>query len=491
MSMEQQNKPAKKKGFSNFLHSKKLRYGGFSALLIAGVIALTVLINVAVTALDNNWNLKADMTANNMFKISTQTQNVMKGLTTPVKFIGLFPEGSMNEITELLNRYRALNPSMVEIQTVDITKNPTFTSKFVDSTETVAQDSIIVTSGDETRYRVVDPSSMYEYDYNYQTFQSTVKAFIGEQALTNAVVFVSSEEQSRAFFLSGHSETPLSSYQYVVPQLEQFNMLVKEIGTNELSDLRAGDILIVSSPQRDLSDDERETLKTYLENGGHMIFMRSATDAELPGFDSLLALFGVTVEHDLVVDPASSMAQSPVIVVPEMADHDITKSLTANGLFSVLPYASSFSLPTVQENSRTVSSILSSSSESYGKVDLQSEQIERQDADLPGPRTLGVAITQEHATGLTTKIAAFGNSFFITDSSVSTYSGNRDLFYNAVRWMQGESTAVSIVGKSLVGNRINIATYTQLYTLAALVVIVIPLVILGVGMFIFLKRRHL
>lgn len=479
------------KGFRAFFGRRGLRYSTFNIVLIVLVIAAVVLVNVGVSALDSNWDLRMDLTENGMYHISTQTEHILQNLTEPISLIGLYPEESLNELTQLLNRYRAINPQMINVRNVDIARNPTYAQKFVDSTETVPNNSVVITNADETKYRVVSPNDMFELEINYQTGAQTPKAFIGEQVITNAIVYVVSENQDRVFFLQGHAEAILDSYNYVIPQLEQRNAVVGTIEGTDIGSLLPEDILVIVSPQRDLSSDEREAIKLFLENGGHMLYLRGAGDAYLENFTSLMQLYGVTSHGDLVVDSARATTYGATVIVPEMKQSPITEKLIANNMFLVFPFTSSFDLPAVEQEGRTITPFLTSSGESYGKVDPMTENIDRAEGDLEGPRTLGVAIEQVNANGTTSKIAAFGNSYFITDEDFSSFSGNGDLFFNAVSWIQGETGAINIVGKSLVGNSLALSTMTQFYSISALVVGLIPAIALIAGLFIYLKRRHL
>ena len=493
-------KKASKASFKSVMGSKRFRYGGFSLLLTIIVVAVVVLVNVGVTALDNNWNLKLDVTANKMYDISSQTTNIMKNLKEPIRFIALYPEASANDqrttwVVELLRRYKQINPGMIEYESVDSAKNPTYANQFNTSGSGISDNSVIVVNAnDPSRFRVVDASSMYEFDYDMNTYQQYIKAFIGEQALTNAAVFVSSEDQQRVYFLKDHNEVPFSQYSsYAQSPIEQLNIAVAEMGMTELGKLEPSDILVVNSPQRDISPDERETLKNFLESGGKLLYMREGGGAELENFESLLALFGITVNHDLVIEGDESKYQmgNPTIIIPDMTSNDITSSLISSRLVPVLPLVSSFDITPIEKGTRTITPFLTTSNTAFGKVDLEDPNVTMGGSDLPGPRTVGLTVEENQINGNTTKIVVLGSTQFVSTSTFVSYSGNGDLFFNSIRYLQGTSSAVSIIGKSLLGNRLNVTSTTQLFALVGLVLILIPLVLIVTGLVIWLKRRHL
>lgn len=491
-----------KKGFSlkGALRSKRFRYGGFSLFLSIMVIAVVVLVNVGITALDDNWGLKLDVTSNSMYKISTQTTDILKNLTEPVTFIALYPESSANDqsttwILELLRRYKQINPTMINYESVDSVKNPAYANQFDTDGSGISDNSVIVVNdNDSGRFRVVDSTDMYEYDYDTTTYERYIKAFIGEQALTNATVFVTAQDQQRVFFLTEHNEVPFSQYSsYTQGPIEQLNILVDEIGLTGLGDLVPSDILVINSPQRDLSEDEREQLKSFLESGGKLLYMRNGMDPELPNFESLLALFGVTVNNDLVIEgnEANYYPGNPSVIIPNMSENDITSSLRSSNLVPVLPYVSSFSVSAIEKSTRTIDPFLTTSDAAYGETDFDDPNPTLGENDLPGPRTVGLTVEESQSSGMTTKIVALGNSQFVSASGMVSYSGNGDLFFNSIRYLQGQSSAVSIIGKSLLGNRLNITSTTQFLVLAGICLVLIPLILLATGLVIWLRRRHL
>ncbi len=496
MSEDAKKKGARLPSVKNLFSSKRFRYGGFSLFMIIVVVAVVILVNVGVTAIDDNWNLKLDVTSNQFFQLSAQTTQIMRGLTQPVKFIALFQEANQtNSTVELLNRYRAMNPGLIEVEIVDPVRNPTYTNQFNTDGSGIAEGSVVVTNADESRFRVVEYESMYELEFDTTTYQQYAKAFIGEQALTNATVFVSSADQQKVYFLTEHNEVPFSQYSgHVQGPIEQLNIEVGEIGLTGLNTLAPGDILVVNAPQRDLSTDEREQLKSFLETGGNLLYMRNGGDDELTNFESLLSLYGVEVQHDLVIEPdqAKNLNGNPTVPIPDLLSGDITSPMTSSNLVAILPGASSFEISNVSQSTRTIAPMLQTSASSFGETNLDAIEQTPGEEDLPGPRTIGLTMEQTSGDGkTTTKIVALGNSLFISNTNIAAYSGNLDLFYNSVRWLQGSSSAVSIVGKNLLTSRLNITSTMHFYLLAGLCVVVIPLILIVSGTVVWLRRRHL
>ena len=62
-----------------------------------------------------------------------------------------------------------------------------------------------------------------------------------------------------------------------------------------------------------------------------MLYLTDATCPELSGFESLLDLFGVKIDHTLVVEgDESQYYRSPAYLVPTIETHGVTAGLTEN-----------------------------------------------------------------------------------------------------------------------------------------------------------------
>lgn len=474
-----------------FLSSPKLKHGGLSVLIIAAVIVVVVVLNVAVSALDKGLGLSYDLSNNKLYTLSAQTQKAISALDKDVKIYGLMQTGSESTTVEnLLENYRKLSPDHIEVTTVDPVANPTFAKQF--TSENLNINSVIVTNGDGTRYRVIDQYDMYEFAYS--GYQAYPKSFIGEQKLTNAIGFVTADEVANCYFLTGHQEMSAANMAHITDYIEGENLIVGDISVTNITDLKAGDILIICMPQNDLSEDERVAIKGFLENGGYMIYMVDATCPALPVFESLLDLYGIGIDHTLVVEnDENSYYQAPVYLVPDITTHDITAGLTANNQVAVVPYATSITMPAISDADVEVSTLLTTSKKSYIKTNLDSTTPEKEEGDKDGPATVAMALRRVDQDGNDAgeKIVVFSGAGFVGSSTFYALSGNTDLMLGAIRWMNGEADTVTIVGKNLMTNSLRFNSTAEMYVMAVIAIIVMPVVILVAGLIVWLKRRHL
>ena len=472
--------------------SKKFRHGGFSVMMIAAVIVIVALLNVVVSTLDSMWGLSYDLSSNKLYTISAQSKKVVSQVDQDVKIYALMQSGSESSTVEnLLENYRKLAPDYIDVTVIDPVQNPTFANQF--TSEALSMNSVIVTNGDGSRYRVIDQYDMYEFGYT-SNYQSYVKSFIGEQKLTNAISFVTAEQVANAYFLTGHQEVSVTDLSFLVDYIEGENLVVENIDMTTIDKLKQGDILIIAAPKTDLSEDERVAIKAFMENDGYMIYLTDATCPTLPVFESLLDLYGIKLDHTLVVEGNENYYyRAPVYIVPDINDHEVNAGLIANEQVSVLPYATSLTLPAVAHNDIEVTPLLVTSKAAFGRVDLESTTTEKEEGDLDGPLTVALALSRVDSNGEDAgeKIVVYGASGFVTSSSFYTLSGNTDLLLGAIRWMNGEADTVTIVGKNLMNNSLRFNSTAEMYAMAAVAVIIVPVLVLVAGLIVWLKRRHL
>ena len=161
----------------------------------------------------------------------------------------------------------------------------------------------------------------------------------------------------------------------------------------------------------------------------------------------------------------------------------MTAGLTENEQVAVLPYATSLSLPAIEHDDIEAQAILTTSADSYAKVDLNSTVVEQEEGDLSGPLNVGIALREIDMDGndAGAKIVVFGSAGFVTSSTFYGISGNTDLLLGAIRWMNGETDTVTIIGKNLMTNSLRFTSTAEMYAMAGVGVFLMPVVVLAAG----------
>jgi ABC-2 type transport system permease protein len=247
--------------------------------------------------------------------------------------------------------------------------------------------------------------------------------------------------------------------------------------------------ILVYGPSSDLSEEEETMLSEYVTNGGKLMVAAGPTeDGTLENFAQLIAEYGVETQEGIVVEGNRDYYafQAPYVLMPEMQSDSITNSLIDEHYYPILPIAGALTVGT--STNGTVTTLLSTSDESFSKIDGYSlTTYEKEEDDIDGPFAVAVSITNDNEG----QIVWFAASDFLEDTYNSYSSGaNVNLGMNALSALVGESESMAIRSKSLSYNYLTISASTA-SVLKKIMIGLFPLIYLGIGVAVVLKRRRL
>ena len=471
----------------NSFRVKKFKYGGYATLMTAVVISIAIIINLVVDQI--NWKL--DLTQNQMFSLSDQTYKVLDNLKQDIKIIGLYETGKEDRvITEIIDRYQTRS-KRVTFTTIDPERYPQLVAKYEKDGTSLTTGSLIVESGD--RYKIINRYDLVNYSFSNAYNQPQAQSLAVEQRLTGAILYVTAEELPVIYMLEGHGEDSLA-YD-IIKQLEIENFTTENLNLMTQDEVpEDAHALVIFSPKRDLTKEEEEKLRKYLENEGRAIFIMKYLGEELPNFQALLKSYGVTIDRSMVVEGDNNMhAGNPLYLVPKLESHTILSPLKTSQMYMLVPGAQSIQILDVKKRSLKIEPLLVTSENSWAKTNMESTTIEKEEGDLEGPFNIAVAITDEvyeDNKKKETKLVVVGNADFLSYNLISQVPGNANFLLNSLNWIQDREESISIRPKSLTVPRLNINASQQLI-LAGVVIILIPLIILASGFIVWLRRRHL
>ena len=465
------------------MQKNAMRGGAYSVVITAVVLAILVAVNVFFSALPAS-STEYDISASKLYSVASNTRSVVSALTEDVTIYWIVQAGEEDAVIEkLLDRYESLSDHItVEKRNPDV--YPTFAEQYTDGT--VYNNSLVVECGDRSRY--ISNTDIYLtdaslYSYSYST------SFDGEGAITSAIDYVTNPDQPVVYTLTGHGEEDLPAT--FADSLEKENITVEELSllnTDEIPEDAA--CLIVYAPQSDISEAERILLEDYVAGGGKLLVMAGPVeDADLTNFYALLEPYGITAAEGIVVegDREHYAFSTPAILMPDLADSDITTPLVEEGYYVILPLAVGLEMG---ENTTgaTVTSLLTTSDAAFSKPDgYDMTSYEKEDGDLDGPFAL--AVNAAYSNG--GELIWVSSSAYLDDMYNAYSSGaNVNFTMNALSQLIGESEAMSIRAKSLNYNYLTISDSVS-GLLQVLMIGVIPLAFLGAGITVVVRRRRL
>ena len=471
--MKKQKKPA----------SLSLRGGSYSLILTAVVLALVMVLNVLAGALPENMT-KYDMSATKLYSVTGNTRAVISALEDDVTIYWIVQAGEEDDVIEnLLGRYESLSEH-IQVVKKNPDVYPAFAEQYTD--EPVQNNSLVVEAGERSRFIgyqdiYIQEPDLYSYTYN--------TSFDGEGAITSAIDYVVSEDLPKISILEGHGETELpASFK---EQMEKDNMELSALSLLTAETVpEDADCVVIFGPQSDISPEEKEILSGYVENGGKLFVAAGPVkDGALENLNSLLEDYGVTVADGIVVegDREHYALQTPHALIPELADHEITASLAEARYFPIIPISSGLEASEEVKESGRVTELLTTSELAFSKkAGYGLETYEKEEGDTDGPFASAVAVD----CGNDGKIVWFASSEFLMDMYNALSSGaNGDLAMNALAFLNGEREAMAIRSKSLNYNYLTISESVS-SMLQVMMIGVFPLLYLGVGAVVVLRRRR-
>ena len=460
-----------------------MRGGAYSAVLTAVVLAILIAVNVFVSAMPSSAT-EYDISASKLYSVTSNTKSVVNALTEDVTIYWIVQAGEEDDVIEkLLDRYESLSDHIaVEKRNPDV--YPTFAEQYTDGT--VYNNSLVVECGERSRY--ISNTDIYLTDASMYAYSYTT-SFDGEGAITSAIDYVTNPDQPVVYALTGHGEEELP--ETFADSLEKENITVEELSLLNSAEIpEDAACLLVYAPQSDISEAERDTLADYVEGGGRLLVMAGPVeDGELPNFYSLLEPYGVTAAEGITVegDQAHYVYPSPVTLMPDLGESDVTAPLAEEGYYVILPLAVGLE---VGENttSATVTSLLTTSDDAFSKPDgYDMATYEKEEGDIDGPFSLAVEVSYENGGGL-----IWVSSSTYLDDMYNAYSSGANVNFtmNALSQLIGESEPLSIRAKSLNYNYLTISDSVS-GLLQVVMIGLIPLAFLGTGIIVVVRRRRL
>ena len=473
-------------GARNSFRSRAFRAGGYSLAAAAIVIAIAVALNLMVGALPASWT-KVDLTDTGLYSLSSQTEQLVAGLEEDVTVYWIVQDGSQDSTMEqLLERYKSLSKHL-DVVEKDPVVYPSFAQQYTDAT--LYNNSLIVVCGDRSRY--ISYYDIYVTDYSsYYTNGTTSTQFAGESELTSAIDYVTNEDLPTVYTLTGHGESDLPSE--LSEGAEDENLLLEELSLVNGEDVpEDADAIILYSPQRDISSDEKDALLTYLQGGGKLLLVTDYTDTDMPNLAELMEYYGTALMDGIVLEGDSDhhMRGYNYYLLPDINSHDITQPLM-DGYYILMPVAQGITVSDELRDGLTVTQLLTTSDSAYAKADgYNITTFDKEEGDTDGPFALGVAITEEVEGGQTGIVWLTTSYMFDSDNNMRVAGANNDLFLNALDWMCQRESAISIRAKDLSTEYLTVPSSTA-STWSVILVAVVPLAFLAGGAVVTIRRRR-
>lgn len=463
----------------------RFRAGSYSVAAAAVVVVIAILVNMMVASLPTTMT-EIDLTADSIYALSDQTKRIAASLDKDVTMYIICNQGNEDDtIQRLLNRYADLS-SHIHVTSVDPTADPTFLSKYDLTISSLYENSVLVVSDSKNRLVGYDEIFVTEYSMDYYSYSYTAStSFDGENALTNALHYVSSDNLPKVYTLTGHGEQELSST--ITDMLAQDNFDYESLSllTAEEMPEDAGAV-IIHQPSTDLNEDEAALLLAYLENGGNVVLVTSYMPVDsMPNLLSVTRAMGLELGEGIIIEGNRNMRLSryPYYILPNVTTHTVTSAIKNAGYYILSP----LSQPIVETADTTadVTMLLTTSDEAYAKqAALEMTTTAQEDGDAQGPFNVGaISLNGGKLLWLT------GEGMFDSYIDNAVSGANSNLLMNTLNWMCEQEESISIRAKSMDATGLSV-TQSESSFWSAVMIGVIPASLVLLGIIIWARRKR-
>jgi ABC-type uncharacterized transport system involved in gliding motility auxiliary subunit len=461
---------ASRESLTNVLGERSTKYGANA--VVYSLVFLAIVVAVNYLASHHNW--RWDLTAQNVFSLSSQSKGVLAKLDQPVE-VHAFVEGGADPATEdLLDGYHYASDKF------------TFHMVDPDKERDLAE-----------RFKVTELPTLH-IQYGDQT--GTVTREVTEETVTNGLIKATRATKKVACFLDGHGEPDSESreargFSGLRDALRNENYETRKVLLATEQDVPSEcTVLIVAGTEKPLFEHETSALSTYLRSGRSALFLVPPRRGQQLG--GLLEPWGVRLTDSVVVDQVVRLFQGPALGLQILAStygtHPITAGFSERTIF---PLARAVQADAAGKTGISAVEIVKSSPSSWAETDVtgvfERGEAEQGDKDLKGPVALAVAVTGKHKEmGFgkegETKLVVVGDADFANNQFIAQLF-NRDLLLNMMNWLGGQEELISIRPRAIKASRAQLSP-DESRRIFFLSVLIMPELLLLLGLTVWWRR---
>lgn len=496
---------------SKIAKHRRLKFGALAIGLTAAVIALIVIVNAIFSALAQKYLWIIDMTDSLVFSISEQSKNILDPYRSKedshidITFCMPADELDANYYSNLVHNLALQYEEefdFVHVNYVDIINHPDGIAKYLTSSVDSPKTTSVIISDGGTDSRLIDYTAFYTYDQ--QT--GNIFAFNGEYKYTSSMLQLLGDSPI-AYFTTGHGEK-IDEGKALWTLMEDAGFDVRKIDLTKDPLDKTAKLMVINNPLTDfIGDNESGTneikkIDDFLNNyqGGLMVFMGSET-GELPELDALLAEWGIKFEPMQVIDYSNA-----IDVDGKMISATYTQEGTGSSITTALRELES-TPKAIVKNARPITLLYERNSE-Y-KSDRYTSTVlttSPEKTAIANPLGEGDPVTNEQFNLMTITldqryidneahlsfVLATGSGYFGDDeyTSGSKSYANRDIMFYAIKAFARKTVPLDLKFKVFSDTKLNI-TKAEANRYTALITVVPALIVAGIGIYVYTRRRYL
>ncbi len=473
----------------NTLSRKWIINGSKTIVLVAIIIAIFIGVNVL---LENVVLPELDCTSEKIYSLSDETKDKVGSIDKEVT-ITLINYDSSSTARSFAEKYTTLNDNIKLEEVSDLSARTDLMTEY----SLDADDSLIIVSCGENEKEITEYDT-YTYDYTtYETIDLT------EEAITNAILDVTTDDKPKIYFMSNHVMYDLQYFSTVMSAMEDE---ANEVETLDIL-VNGGipddcDCLVITTLQEDITEQERDAILEYINAGGEILLMCGPNlyDIDLTNFQTVLDQYGVTISNGVVFEGDSSnmIAGYPDFIVETTEYTSLTENLNMSmNVCFVDAGEITFDEDSLEDLGVEYEILAQTTDEAFVRTDITLSSASRTDSDSEeGAVTIAAIATKEIDDDTSSKIVIFSNELFAMDMTVQlngyTYYvvslyNNEDMILNAVSYLNDREDTITIRKTT---DEVTYTVTEQQNTIIMTIIFATPVLIILIGLVVWQKRRR-
>ena len=516
---------------------KNLKFASLAWLLVVMLLAITIFINVAVSFFD----VKIDMTPNSYYTMSQQSADYLNKLDKDVEITLLASINDMksapdaNTMTAFFNILEEYDKfGRITVRDVDPNENPDIVSELDPEGFLSLQEYDIVVKCNDGAKRI-PANKMYKTESSDESGSNVIQSetFCGEELITGAVKSLYEGYTPSVYFLTGHGEKSLDKdFTILKSMLVYDNYDVKELSlvTSEAVPDDAA-IIVVPSPEKDISADEKSKLEKYLDNGGNLSLLMDPVNnnTDFDNLTDIMHQYCIGMDYDRVYETDDSMHydKDKYTIIAELVslsedqesnEYDITSGFISSGKSDDLTDLTASIIEKADGSPRTpmtpsrsffdyqgdnigqllicplIQASTTAKAEAFGggRHKTSDAELDRMNNSAEvSDNGFWLSAYSQDPTRNDSKLVVMGTSELIEDSQLQQGASlpSQLLYLSTISWMSGSDIEMGIPEKSVTYDHMDLETQDDTNFILVLLVAA-PIIIAAAGVLIWLKRRH-
>jgi len=424
--------------------------------------------------LGRTYHKSIDVTAAQRNTLSQPMQQILSRINKPLELIAYVPDDSSIHVAlkKLVDKYRKYKKD-IKLEFV----NPDLDPARAEADGIQYSGQVLIKLGDK----------------------SDKVNSVAEQNMVNVLQRLSRDKPRLVVFLEGHKElSPLDEKSNGLSRLAKV-LQSKGFHFQPHNLIRTQNIpqdasfVVIAAPKQDYLPAEVNIIEDYIDQGGNLLWLHEP--GSLHGLDDIEQQLGLEIHEGTLLDANQDLQKMlgikhpAAIAVIDYADLAITKDLAAHTLF---PFATAILQDPLTKDAKynwqyqpflsTLPTSWLESGEIQGKVKFDA------DADIPGPLTIGMALTRTlEDKDVEQRIVVIGDSDFMQNNYIGQGS-NLELASNLFNWLGQDDELISIDTVKAKDTRLELAPWV-LYSSAFFFLVGLPLGLLIFGVVRWMLRR--